>query len=560
MELLIKNGIVFDPLNGIDGQKMDIAIRDGKVVESVSSGARVIDASNLMVMPGGVDLHSHIAGSKVNAGRLMRPEDHFRDPEAKTPTTRSGVGSTVPSVFTTGYRYAKMGYTTVFEPATPMLKARHTHDELDDIPILDKACFPLFGNDVILLEYLKAGRIEEAAGYVAWMLEAVKGYAIKIVNPGGLEAWNWGGNVLGLDEEVPNFGITPREIVRSLCKISKMLNLPHPIHLHPNNLGRPGNYETTIETMDCVRDLAGEKPVIHLTHVQFEGYGGRDWLSMSSEGVEIANYVNRHGHVSIDLGQLVFGNATTMTADGPFQFQLYQLTGNKWTNSDVEVETSAGVVPYFYKRSNYVNAIQWTVGLELALAVRDPWRVFLTTDHPNAGPFTAYPKVIAWLMSRKARERVLSKIPRMARKRSNLSSLDREYSFSEIAVVTRAGTARSLGLKNKGHLGVGADADVAVYPLNPREVDPSKDYKKVRKAFGNAVWVVKEGQVVVEKGEIKTAPRGKTFWVKPDIEEDVLRLAAANLKAKFREYYTVEFDNFIIPEDALARPQVLKAG
>jgi formylmethanofuran dehydrogenase subunit A len=249
-----------------------------------------------------------------------------------------------------------------------------------------------------------------------------------------------------------------------------------------------------------------------------------------------------------------------MTADGPFQFQLYQLTGNKWTNSDVEVETSAGVVPYFYKRSNYVNAIQWTVGLELALAVRDPWRVFLTTDHPNAGPFTAYPKVIAWLMSRKARERVLSKIPRMARKRSNLSSLDREYSFSEIAVVTRAGTARSLGLKNKGHLGVGADADVAVYPLNPREVDPSKDYKKVRKAFGNAVWVVKEGQVVVEKGEIKTAPRGKTFWVKPDIEEDVLRLAAANLKAKFREYYTVEFDNFIIPEDALARPQVLKAG
>lgn len=560
MELLIKNGIVFDPLNGIDGQKMDIAIRDGKVVESVSSGARVIDASNLLVMPGGVDLHSHIAGPKVNAGRLMRPEDHFRDPEAKTSTTRSGVGSTVPSVFTTGYRYARMGYTTVFEPATPMLKARHTHDELDDIPILDKACFPLFGNDIILLEFLKAGRIEEAAGYVAWMMEAVKGYAIKIVNPGGLEAWSWGGNILGLDEEVPRFGVTPREIVRSLCKVNKMLNLPHPIHLHPNNLGRPGNCETTIESMDCVRDLAGEKPIIHLTHVQFEGYGGRDWLSMSSEGVEIASYVNNHSHVSIDLGQLIFGNATTMTADGPFQFQLHQLTGNKWTNSDVEVETSAGVVPYFYKKSNYVNAIQWTVGLELALAVRDPWRVFLTTDHPNAGPFTAYPKVIAWLMSRKARERITSKLPRMARKRSSLSSLDREYSFLEIVVVTRAGTARSLGLKNKGHLGVGADADVAVYPLNPREVNPSKDYRKVRKAFGNAVWVVKEGQVVVEKGEVKAAPRGKTFWVKPDIEEDVLQLAAANLKAKFKEYYTVEFDNFIIPESALARPQVLKAG
>ena len=78
MELLIKNGFVFDPLNGIDGEKMDIAISGGKIVEKVGN-AKILDASGMIVMPGGVDIHSHIVGAKVNAGRLLRPEDHYKD-------------------------------------------------------------------------------------------------------------------------------------------------------------------------------------------------------------------------------------------------------------------------------------------------------------------------------------------------------------------------------------------------------------------------------------------------------------------------------------------------
>ena len=35
-EILIKNGFVFDPINKINGEKMDIAIKDGKIVEKVS--------------------------------------------------------------------------------------------------------------------------------------------------------------------------------------------------------------------------------------------------------------------------------------------------------------------------------------------------------------------------------------------------------------------------------------------------------------------------------------------------------------------------------------------
>lgn len=552
-ELLIKNGIVFDPLNGIEGERVDICIRDGKVVENVGAGATVLDASGMMVMPGGVDIHSHIAGSKVNAGRILRPEDHEKDVEARTAVTRAGTGSSIPSTFTTGYRYARMGYTTVFEPATPLLKTRHTHEELDDTPIVDKGCFPLFGNDWRTLEYLAQGRVEECAAYIAWMLRATKGYAIKIVNPGGVEAWRWGRYLVGLKDRVPNFDITPREILRGICKVNQLLNLPHTIHVHTNDLAKIGNYETTIGTMESVRDLAHDsKPNIHITHVQFTGRTGSAWHNVGSGAPEIADYVNNHDHVTIDLGQVIFMDTTTMTADGGFQYLLYQLSGNKWMNFDVEVETGAGVVPYKYRRNNYVNAIQWGIGLELALLIRDPWRVYMTTDHPNGGAFTKYPKIISWLMSKKAREKSIEKINKTAKKKLDLPGIDREYTFSEIAVVTRAGTARALGLRQKGHLGVGADADIAIYNIDPAKIDPSGDYRLVRKALKRAAFTIKDGRVVAKNGEIVEAPLGRTYWVDSSVSEGLMSDVESELRKTFDEYYTVQMDNYAMDDRELA--------
>ncbi len=88
----------------------------------------------MVVMPGGVDMHCHIAGPKVNLARKMRPEDHRNDVMPRTSITRSGTGGSVPSIFTTGYRYAMMGYTTAFDAAVAPLVARHVHEEFNDTP------------------------------------------------------------------------------------------------------------------------------------------------------------------------------------------------------------------------------------------------------------------------------------------------------------------------------------------------------------------------------------------------------------------------------------------
>jgi formylmethanofuran dehydrogenase subunit A len=565
VNLIVKGGYVYDPINGVNGEKMDIMISGGKVVEDTSAkGAKVLNAENKIVMPGGVDLHSHIAGSKINLGRLLRPEDHRKDVVPRTALTRSGVGYSCPSTFVTGYRYAQMGYTTVMEAAMPPLGARHVHEELNDTPIIDKAAFSLFGNNHFVLKYIKEGDMERLKAFVAWLLRVTRGYAIKIVNPGGVENWKWGSNVGGLDDLVYNFEVTPRQIVTSLAKVNEELGLPHTIHLHCNNLGVPGNYETTIETMEAVKNIKskqGRDTKVHVVHCQFNSLAGDDWSNVRSGAPQVAKYMNSNPHVTIDMGQVIFTDTTTMTGDGPWQFRLMNLTGSKWVNSDVEMEAGAGVVPYTFRKNNPANVIQWAIGLELALNVYSPWQVYMTTDHPNGGPFTYYPRVISWLMSRKARTKTMLEMNKAVMRRTNLSNLYREYDFQEVATVTRAATAKALGLEGKGHLGPGADGDVSVYNLDPTKWRPSM-YPQIEKAFGSAAYTVKGGEIVVKDGEVVAVPSGTTFWVDAKIPDSVEEDLMGELREDFGKYYTVSLRNYPVEDAYLPqhRPISLEGG
>ena len=241
-----------------------------------------------------------------------------------------------------------------------------------------------------------------------------------------------------------------------------------------------------------------------------------------------------------------------MTADGPFEYTLYQLSGHKWVNSDVETETSGGIIPFRYKKNNAVNATQWSIGLELALLIDDPWKIFMTTDHPNGGPFFAYPKILAWLMSKKARMATLTKCNKKAQRKSLLPSIDRELSLYELAIMTRAGQAKALGLPNKGHLGVGADADVAIYNINPEKTDIAQKYKSTRRAFKSAAYTIKDGEIVVKDGEIVKQVFGKTYWV--DVQTSLPHDINDDIKKKFKDYWTVEYENYPIRDGFLHSP------
>jgi formylmethanofuran dehydrogenase subunit A len=533
--LRIAHGRVFDPGNGVDGEVRDVCLDGGKVVEELPAHAPRIDASGMVVMPGGVDIHSHIAGPAVNAARKLTPEEHRADVLDRTTITRSGTGGTVPSTFATGYRYALLGYTTVVDAATPPLAARHTLAELRDTPIVDKAFLVLMGNNLSLFELIRGGGpVTEA---VAWWLEATGGYGVKLVNPGGVEMWKHGNrDVTSLDDEVEGLGVTPRGVLEAMATSVDELGLPHPVHVHCNNLGVAGNWRTTLDTLDT---LQGRRA--HFAHLQFHAYGGTPGKRPRSRAPELVEHLDAHPEHSADIGQVMFGPAMTMTADAPVSAMLRELTGGKWVNADLEAETGCGLVPFAYRERNYVHALQWAIGLELFLLSRDPWRVVLSTDHPNGGSFLSYPRLIRLLMDREFRNEQIGRVNQKAIRRTVLrDDLEREYTLGEIAIITRAGPARLLGLADKGHLGVGADADVTVYV----------EHEDREQMFCRPRYVIKGGRVIVEDGELRETPAG-----------DLLRVAAGHddaigqtLRPLFEEHYSVQLANYPVREPWLLEP------
>ncbi len=553
--LHIKNGIVIDPKNGVKAEKMDIFVKDGKIVEESEvkkDECKVIDASNKLVVAGGVDMHAHIAGSKINTGRTMRPEE-MRVVRLIANKFRACVGRVLMTAPAIGYEYAKMGYTSAFEAAQPPIGALHTHEELDAIPMVDKAALPVFGNWHFVFKFVEEKNIEKLKAFIAWALERTKGFGVKVVNPGGVEAWMYGSNVRSLDDQVPGFNITPREIITSLIKAVEELKLNHSVHLHCNNLGVPGNYETTIETIKLASGFANdERQVLHVTHVQFNAYAGDSWRNAASGAAEIAKVVNSMDNVTIDMGQPIFGHATAMTGDAPFQFTLHKLLGARWSNKDSEVEGGAGIVPLMYLPKNPVHALQWAIGLELGLLV-DSDKVVITTDYPNGGPFTEYAYVMAMLMSKKMREGELQKVSPYVQKATNLPAIDVERTLEEVIHMTRSLPARILGLPSKGHLGVGADADIAIYDLNPLEVDTSNDFEKVYKAFKSAVYTIKGGKIVVKDGQLVEEVWGTTYWVDARSRAN-LDAIQDDLKEYFN-YYSIELQNYGVEEGWLRKPE-----
>jgi formylmethanofuran dehydrogenase subunit A len=210
------------------------------------------------------------------------------------------------------------------------------------------------------------------------------------------------------------------------------------------------------------------------------------------------------------------------------------------------LESGCGIAPIEYKNKSLVHALQWAIGLEWYLLVDDPWRVAMSTDHPNGGSFLAYPQIVRLLMDRTYRQDALKSVHPLVRERSSLGDLNREYTLNEICIITRAAPARILGLKNKGHLGPGADADITIY--TPHENKETM--------FELPRFVIKDGRVLVEQGDIRETPIGRTLHVSPDYDPGIL----PDIAAWFEKYYSIRFRNYPVTDDYLHAAEQVPCG
>ena len=265
----LKGGHVFDPAQNLNGEIGDIWFADGFII-SVPENSQMpdvdYDVSGKIVMAGAIDIHSHIAGGNVNTARLLLPEQHRNFMARKLNHPFSSARWSTTEI---GYRYAQMGYTTVVEPAILPVNALDAHLQMADIPIIDTAGLAILGNDDFLLRLLRAKASQNQINdYVAWSLHATKCLGLKVINAGGANAFKNNIRHFDLDDIVPDYGVSSRHILQTLQRAACDIQLPHPVHVHCNNLGIPNNVDTAIATMEAAQGLP-----MHLAHIQFYGYG-----------------------------------------------------------------------------------------------------------------------------------------------------------------------------------------------------------------------------------------------------------------------------------------------
>jgi formylmethanofuran dehydrogenase subunit A len=150
------------------------------------------------------------------------------------------------------------------------------------------------------------------------------------------------------------------------------------------------------------------------------------------------------------------------------------------------------------------------------------------------------------LMDRGHRLDTLNRLPEKVRTRSGLGDLSREYTLSEIAIITRAAPARMLGLANKGHLGPGADGDVTIYA-------PNDDKEKM---FSLPRYLIKGGEVILDDGDLRLWPEGRTLHVAPEGDFDADR----GISEWFETSSSMSFANYPVRDEEVANPTAVRCG
>ena len=84
-------------------------------------------------------------------------------------------------------------------------------------------------------------------------------------------------------------------------------------------------------------------------------------------------------------------------------------------------------------------------------------------------------------------------------------------------------------------------------------MDPSRDYRVVRKALKKAAFTIKDGRIVVKNGEVLDAPMGRTYWVDSQVSEGLMHKVESEMRRTFTDYYSIQMDNYAMDDSELGR-------
>jgi len=545
-KIIIKNGLVFDPINNIDGEIKDILIESGKIIEKFSNEKDIkeINAKGKTVIPSAIDIHSHVASQQVNWARLLGVNnDKFKE---------IWHGLTLKNI---ARNYISNGYTFILEANVFPSLAKQTVFNFKQLPVLDKAMLLNISNLWPLELEFQRGKIDEMAIFLSDLLSKTYGFGFKVYNPFENEAWNLRELRDSVSQTGRLYNFSALDVYENVVKCVETIGLPHSAHAHIEGYEKQVGKDNLITVLEKIKSLnldASQKTDSHIKRNQIFHVAHANSYNYDNDNENLINFLNENQNFDVDLAFVGFNKINPLiTSDRGLINSM--LTNNILENphklicSAVEFEGDSFVSMRSFDKGTYQDCILWANALDLALNTKNKLQVSLTLNFPNYANVNDIPDIATWLVSKEARENFMKDMNNQFIKNNSLQDNEKVLSFSEFVTITRVSPAKSLGLGNiKGNLGKGADGDINILDLDINEIDISKNYQNLKKALSNIEYVIKSGKIVKKEEDINLNHQGSIFWSSGKIEIEGKEFILAKKKEFYQKYSSMFYDSYKI--------------
>jgi formylmethanofuran dehydrogenase subunit A len=536
-KIIIKNGLVFDPLNQISGEINDILIEDGKIVEKFISQNEIkeIDASGKTVIPGALDIHSHIASQQVNWVRLLGTKN-------KAILERWNL-LTLENI---AEAYVSNGYTFLLEANVYPTLSRQTIFNFKNLPVVDKGMLLNVSNLWALEDEFQRAKIQELSFFLSDLLKTCKGFGIKVYNPFEAEMWNFNSVRENIEQGGKLYNFSALDVYRALTEASEVLRLPHSIHAHIEGY----EYETGKNNLKTILEK------INFTEIKSEGDGNHmrnqvfhlahaNTYNIDGDNSDLINQLNKNTNLDLDFAMIGFDQINPLISSDRRLINNYiQQKNTKLIRSAIESEGDSFVGFRKFDKTDIKHCFFWANAIDLALNVENKWQIQLSFNFPNYSHVYDLPQIATWLLSSDARRTFMEDMNPEFLKQTFLNGNDKVLDFNEFIIITRASPAKSLGLgKIKGSFTPGADGDLNILDIDINQIDPSKDFKLIEKALHNIEYVLKGGQIVKKQDNINLEHSGKIFWTEGKVDKEQREKFMKKKKEFYQKYYSIFYES-----------------
>ena len=544
-KFIIKNGLVFDPINDLDGEIKDILIESGKIVEKFSSENEVkeIDAKNKVVIPAALDIHTHIASQQINWTRLLNSNNpKFREYWKRL--TLNNIAR----------EYISNGYTFILEANVFPSLARQTIFNFKQIPVLDKAMLLNISNFWPLELEFQRGKIDEIAIFLSDFLSKTYGFGFKVYNPFENEIWNLKNLREDISQQGRLYNFSPLDVYENLVKCNEKLGIPHSIHAHiegyENEIGKD-NLFTILEKIKSLDLPKGQNikrdQIFHIAHANSYNTNG--------DNKHLINLINENQYFDIDLAFIGFNPVNPLiTSDRRLINSMFSENiidnPHKLISSATEFEGDSFITTRIFDKNNYLHCVLWANAIDLILNVRNKFQTSFSLNFPNYANVSDIPEIATWLVSKQARDNFMKGMNNEFLNNSSLPIEEKILTFLEFVSITRTSPAKSLGLIDiKGNLGYGADADLNILDININEKNLTKNYDELKNALQNIDHVIKGGEVIKKQEKLNLNSFGSIFWSNGKLEIKEKEFIMNKKKDFFQKYSSLFYDSYKVSID-----------